>query len=44
VRIDREEIHERVAAAGFQPIPAPCLIADPSTTVARRPRRVTPVL
>jgi carbon storage regulator len=44
VRVDREEVHERVAASGFQPLPAPCLIADPSTTVARRSRQATPVL
>jgi carbon storage regulator len=44
VRVDREEVHERVAVAGFQPIPSPCLIADASPLAARRPRRTTPVL
>jgi len=44
VRIDREEIHERVAASDFQPIPDPCFIANPPPTVARRVSRAVPVL
>ena len=42
-RVDREEVHERVAAAGFQPVAEPRLI--PGSPVALcRPKRVTTVL
>ena len=43
-RVDREEVHERIAAGGFQPIPDPCLISSAPPLAVRRRQRATPVL
>ncbi|HEY1378548.1 MAG TPA: carbon storage regulator [Gemmataceae bacterium] len=42
-RVDREEVRDRVAAAGFRPVADPRLIADAPPIAVRRPRRATPV-
>jgi carbon storage regulator len=42
VRVDREEVADRVAAAGFQPDPR--LIPAGPVAICRRPQRATPVL
>jgi carbon storage regulator CsrA len=38
-RIDREEVHDRVAAAGFVPVVDPRLIPDAPLIAGRRARR-----
>ena len=43
-RVDREEIHDRVASAGFQHVHSACLITDTPRVGTRRPRQTTSVL
>ena len=43
VRVDREEVHERVAAGGFQPMVDPRLIPDAPISGCR-PRRTSAVI
>jgi carbon storage regulator len=38
-RVHREEVYERVAAAGFQPISGSSLFGDAPHIISRRPRR-----
>jgi carbon storage regulator CsrA len=43
-RVDREEVHERVAAAGFVPAVDPRRIPDAPVLAGRRPRRTAAVI
>lgn len=44
IRVDREEVSERVRAAGFQPTAGSRLNADAPLIADRRPRRTTAVI